>query len=115
MLVAGVMMCFRIKTDERRKCIKKGQKFAAKLISVEAWDSQDGGRKYTDYISRFQCLENAKEYVVHFDSIDPREYIQNPYCNIYVLEREWQKSIVAVKDFSIKPEHLSKSGYFLVR
>ena len=110
-----VTMFFGGETAKRKKCIKKGRKFAAKLINVDEWDCQDGGRKYTDYISRFRCLENDKEYVVHFDNLDPREYIENPYCNIYVLEREWQKSIVAVKDFCIKPEHLSKSGYFLVK
>lgn len=47
---------------KRKRCIKKGQKIAAKLIDVEAR----------------QCE-------------------------------------VAVKDFCIKPEHLSKSGYFLVK
>ena len=110
-----LILFFGGETAKRKKCIKKGQKFAAKLINVDEWDCQEGGRKYTDYICRFQCLGNDKEYMVHFDNLDPREYIENPYCNIYVLEREWQKSIVAVKDFCIKPEHLSKSGYFLVK
>ena len=107
-------MLFWGEMAERKKCIKKGQKFAAKLIDVEVGISIDMGREYKDYISRFQCLENSKEYIVHFDNFDIRKYIANPYCNLYVYQKK-KKCIVAVKDFCIKPEHLSKSGYFLVK
>lgn len=89
-----VKMFFFGETAKRKKCIKQGKKFAAKLINVDEWDCQDGGRKYKDYISKFQCLENDKEYVIHFDNLDPREYIENPYCNISYLSRNGKKVLL---------------------
>ena len=109
-----IKMVFWGEMAQRKKCIKKGQKFAAKLIDVEASECIDRNGCYTDYISRFQCLENSEEHVIHFDNFDIRKYIANPYCNLYVYQKK-KKCIVAVKDFCIKPEHLSKSGYFLVK
>lgn len=109
-----IKMTFGGEMKERKKCIKKGQKFAAKMIDIEVGLSLDRGREYEVYMFRFQCLENSKEYVVNFNTLDIREYIANPYCNLYVYQKK-KKCIVAVKDFCIKPEHLSKSGYFLVK
>lgn len=48
--VPTLILFFGGETAKRKKCIKKGQKFAAKLINVDEWDRQDGGRKYTDLI-----------------------------------------------------------------
>lgn len=97
----------------RKRCIKYGKRYAAVILNAEQYElpvkeGTKSGTRRREYRLRIKSIEDSEIYLLYGYNLDPNEYLENPYCNIYI----YGKKIIA-SDFKVKDKYISKDGYLI--
>ena len=99
----------------RKRCIKYGKRYAAVILNAEPYElpvkeNTKSGTRRREYRLRIKSIEDSKEYLLYGYNLNPDEYLENPYCSIYI----YGKKIIA-SDFKVKDKYVSESGFLIKR
>lgn len=97
----------------RKYYIRHGEKHAAVIVNAEQYEIHVKGNektnaKHKEYKLRIKSIQDSQVYSLYGYYLDPKVYLENPYCNLYI----YGKKVVA-SDFKVKDKFISESGYLL--